>query len=94
MPIAVIIGSLLRNHLSQKRVHLGKQLECQLANEYNLKSKSSIKEIVFRMVFYIRNDYRCNNLKHIACVLRNNRFQKKVYIGQNLQCPLANEDDL
>ena len=34
MPIAVIIGSLLRNHQSQKRVHLG--LECLLANEDDL----------------------------------------------------------
>ena len=47
------------------------------------------------MAFYIRIDYRRNNLKHIACLLRNKRFHKKgVYIGQNFQCPLVNEDDL
>ena len=35
MPIAVIIGSLLRNHQSDKRVHLAKK-ECQLANQDDL----------------------------------------------------------
>ena len=30
-----------------------------------------------KITFYIRNDYRREYLKHIACLLRNNRFQKK-----------------
>ena len=34
------IACLLRNHQSQKRVHLGKKFECQLANEDDLQSKS------------------------------------------------------
>ena len=47
------------------------------------------------MAFYIRIDYCRNTLKHIACLLRNNKFKKRsIYISQNLQCPLANEDDL
>ena len=41
---------LVRNHQSQKRVHLGKELECQLANEDDFPSKSVIKEIVLRIV--------------------------------------------
>ena len=36
--IAVIIGSLLQNHQSHKREHLGKELECQLATEDDLQS--------------------------------------------------------
>ena len=54
-PIAVIIGSLLHAYCEitnfKKRVHLGKQLECQLANEDELQPKSVIKEIVLRIVF-------------------------------------------
>ena len=71
----------------------GQNLQWQLANEDDLQSKSVTKEIVLKIVFYIRTDYRRNNWKHIACLVQNNRFQKK-NIGQNLQCPLANEDDL
>ena len=37
---------LIAKSQSKKRVHLGKQLECQLANEDDLQSKSVIKEIV------------------------------------------------
>ena len=45
----------LRNHRSQKKRHRGQNLECQLANEDDLQSKSVIKEIVLRIVFYISN---------------------------------------
>ena len=72
--IAVIIGSLLQNHQSHKRVHLGKELECQLAKEDDLQSKSNMKEIVLRIVFNSGIDYHCND---IACLVRNN---KKIYI--------------
>ena len=44
---------LLRNHQAQKRVHLGKQLECQIANKNDLQSKSVMKKIVFKLAFYI-----------------------------------------
>ena len=40
-----------KSPILKKRVHLGKQLECQLANEDDLRSKSVIKEIVLRIVF-------------------------------------------
>ena len=54
MPIALTIGAcLLRNHQAQKRVHLGKQLECQIANKNDLQSKSVMKKIVFKLAFYI-----------------------------------------
>ena len=47
----------LRNHRSQKKRHRGQNLECLLANEDDLQSKSAIKEIVLRIVlFYKRND--------------------------------------
>ena len=59
----------------------------------DLQSKSIIKEIVFRIDFYSRND-RHEYWKHIACILRNNSVQKKGIYRSNLQCPLANEDDL
>ena len=39
-------------------------------------------------------NYRRNNWKHFSCVLRNHRSQKKRHRGQNLECQLANEDDL
>ena len=39
-------------------------------------------------------NYRRNNWKHFSCVLRNHRSLKKRHIGQNLQCQLANGDDL
>ena len=68
---------LLRNHQSQKRVHLGKQLECQLANKNDLQSKSVMKEIVFKLVFSIRIDYSLNNFKHIAFLLLKDKFQKR-----------------
>ena len=32
------------------------------------------------------------NILHAYCEITD--FRKKVYIGPNLQCPLANEDDL
>ena len=38
--------------------HRGKNFQCQLANEDDLQSKSVIIEIVLRIVFYIRIDYR------------------------------------
>ena len=41
----------LRNHKSQKKRHRGQNLECQLANEDELQSKSVIKDIVLRIVF-------------------------------------------
>ena len=53
MTIAVIIGSFLHASAKSpisKRVHLGKELECQLANEDDFQSKSVIKEIVLRIV--------------------------------------------
>ena len=34
------------------------------------------------------------NWKRFSCVLRNHRSQKKLHRGQNLECQLANEDDL
>jgi len=89
MPIAVIIGSLLRNHQSQKRVHLGKQLEFQLAKEDDLKSKKCLKKLFLEWIFYIRIDYRRNNLKHISCLLRNNRFQKRSVYMSKLAVPVS-----
>ena len=80
-------------HRSRKRVHLGQKYQCPLASEDDLQSKSIIKEIVFRIDFYSRND-RHEYWKHIACILRNNSVQKKGIYRSNLQCPLANEDDL
>ena len=40
-----------KSPILKKRVHLGKQLECQLANEDELQPKSVIKEIVFEWLF-------------------------------------------
>jgi len=87
------IACLLRNHQSRKRVHLGKELECQLAKEDDLQSKSLSREMALRIFFNSITNYHRNNWKLIACLLRISRFQR-IYIGQNLQCPLANEDDL
>ena len=42
---------LLRNLISQKKRHRGQNVECQLAKEDDLQSKSFIKEIVLRIVF-------------------------------------------
>ena len=90
MPIAVITGSLLHNyHQSQNRVHLGKQLECQLANKDDLKSKSVLKKLFLEWLFYIRIDYRRNYLKHISCLLRNNRFQKRSVYMSKLAVPVS-----
>ena len=82
MPISVIIGSLLHAYCEitnlKKRVHLGKQLKCQLANEDDLQSKPVTKDFVFGMYFYIEMDYRHYHWKHFACVLRYHRSQKKI----------------
>ena len=54
-----------------------------------------LKKIVLGIEFYIEEDCRCNNWKHIVCLLQNNRFQRNsIHIGQNLHCQLGNEDDL
>ena len=51
--IVVIIGCILYAYCDitnlRKRVHLGKELECKLANEDDLQSKSAMKEIVLRI---------------------------------------------
>ena len=41
-------------------------------------------------------DHRCNDWKHFACVLciAKSQISEKRHRGQNLQCKLANEDDL
>ena len=67
---------------------------CHLAQEHDLQSESDIKEIVLGIVFNIRKAYRCNNWKLIACLLRNHQFKKRVHLGKQLECQLANEDDL
>ena len=56
LTIAVIIGSILLVYYEITdliRRLKGQNLLCQLANEYDLQSKSGIKEIVLRIVFYI-----------------------------------------
>ena len=70
MTIAVIIGSILRIYQSQKRVHLDKELKCQLSNKDVLQSKSVMREIVLRIVFHIRIDYRRNDSKKIVLFLK------------------------
>ena len=52
----------------RKRLKI-QNLQCQLANEDDLQSKSVIKEIVLKIVFYIRIDYRHNDLKQIVLFL-------------------------
>ena len=56
MPIAVIIGSLLHAYCEitdfRKRVNKGQNLQCPLANEDDLQSKTIIKEFVLRIVFF------------------------------------------
>ena len=46
-----------------------KKLQCQLSNKDDLQSKSVIKEIVLRINFYIRIDYRRNDFKQIVLIL-------------------------
>ena len=41
--------------LISKKRHRGQKLQCQLANEDNLQSKSVINEIVLRIVFLHKN---------------------------------------
>ena len=66
-----------------------------LANEDDLQSKTVIKEIVLRIVFfYSRIDYRRYQWKHLPCVLRNHRSQKKTLRSKLAVPVLANEDDL
>ena len=55
----------LRNHRSPKKRHRGQNLQCQLANEDDLESKSVIIEIVLRIVFYIRIEYRPSSVMKI-----------------------------
>ena len=56
LTIDVIIGSILLVYYEITdliRRLKGQNLLCQLDNEYDLQSKSVIKEIVLRIVFYI-----------------------------------------
>ena len=69
-------------------------LQCPLANEDDLQSKNDLKWFVLRNYFLHRKNYRRNYWKHFSCILRNQRSPKKRHRGQNLQCQLANEDDL
>ena len=53
MTIAVMIGCILYAYCDitnlRKRVHLGKELECKLANEDDLQSKNAMTEIALRI---------------------------------------------
>ena len=67
---------------------------CHLAQEDDLQSKSGIRETVLGIVFNIRIEYSRNDRQHYACLLRNHQSQKRVHLGKELECQLANEDDL
>jgi len=62
-----------------------------LAQEDDLQSKSGIR---IGIVFNIRIEYSRNDRQHYACLLRNHQSQKRVHLGKELECQLANEDDL
>ena len=69
-------------------------MQCPLAKEDDLQSKTGTELFVLRTVFYIEMNYRRNYWKHFSCEFRNHRSPKKRHRGQNLQCQLANKDDL
>ena len=47
------------------------------------------KRNCFRIDLYSRNDYRSEYWKHIACLLRNNRYQKKGIYRSKLAVPVS-----
>ena len=53
-----------------RKRHEGQNLQRQLANTDDLFSKSIIKEIVLRTVFYIRIDFRRNDFKQMVLFMK------------------------
>ena len=64
----------LRNHRSPKKRHKGQNLQCQLGNEDDLQSKSVIKKIVLRIVFYIKIDYHRSSVMTLLNSLTPTRY--------------------